>query len=381
MTTKKILLMLLLVLGVGTAFYYLKLQKQPLQVWVSAVQTGAVEASVSNTRAGTVNACRRSRLSMPTGGVVDRLLVKEGDKVEQGQLLLELWNHDRRANLAQMEQSYKAVQHDAESACLLAEFKRRDAQRKTSLAARSLTSEEEVDAASTASQSQQRLCAAAKDQQGVVKAQLEYQQALLDRTQLRAPFAGVIAEINGEAGEYVTPSPPGVATPPAVDLIDYSCLYVTAPIDEVDASRLQIGLPVKVTLDAYGDIVLQGEVIRIAPYVLDLAKQARTVDIDVGLLNIPDTVSLLVGYSADISVILASKPEVMRLPTEAILPGNRVWVLSQTDGQLSQRSIETGIGNWSFTEVLSGLAEGELVVSSPDQPGIAEGVTAVAVDD
>ena len=59
--------------------------------------------------------------------------------------------------------------------------------------------------------------------------------ALRDRTELRAPFDGTVAEINGELGEVVTPSPIGVATLPAVDLMDISCLYVSAPIDEVDA--------------------------------------------------------------------------------------------------------------------------------------------------
>ena len=85
-------------------------------MWVSAVEAGPVESSVSNTRAGTIKACRRSKLSMPMGGVVDRLLVKEGDEVKQGQLLLELWNRDRKADLVQAEQSFKAVKNDAKSA-------------------------------------------------------------------------------------------------------------------------------------------------------------------------------------------------------------------------------------------------------------------------
>ena len=60
---------------------------------------------------------------------------------------------------------------------------------------------------------------------------------------LTAPFDGVVAEVNAELGEYVTPSPPGIPTPPAVDLIDDRCLYVTAPIDEVDAPEIRTGMP------------------------------------------------------------------------------------------------------------------------------------------
>jgi hypothetical protein len=47
--------------------------------------------------------------------------------------------------------------------------------------------------------------------------------------------------VTGEVGEFTTPSPPGIPTPPAVDLIDDSCLYVSAPMDEVDAPRLKTG--------------------------------------------------------------------------------------------------------------------------------------------
>jgi len=351
------------------------------QVWVAPVVKGAVEATVSNTRAGTIKACRRSKLSMSSGGVVDQLLVKEGDKVSEGQLLLELWNDDLIANIGQAEKTIRARQHERKQACLMAEFNRREADRKKTLLERKLASEEAVDNAVTTAKSQQQMCEVARDHEGVAKANLALQEALLERTQLRAPFEGVIAEINGEVGEFVTPSPPGVATPPAVDLIDYSCLYVTAPIDEIDASQVKLGLPVLVTLDAFRGRELTGEVVRIAPFVTDIEKQARTVEVEVKLTELPDDVVLLVGYSADITVILQRKQQVLQIPTEAILPGDQVWVLDEDSSQLQLRTLTTGIGNWTFTEVLEGLAEGELVVRSPDAAGIEEGVEAEAIHD
>src|SRR5262249_39295789 len=149
-------------------------------------------------------------------------------------------------------------------------------------------------------------------------AQLTMQQSLLERFQLRAPFSGVVAEINGEIGEYVTPSPPGVPTPRAVDLIDTSCLYVTAPIDEVDAAALKLGMPVKITLDAFRGREFAGKLTRIAPYVLDLEKQARTVDVDVRFDTVPADIDLLIGYSADVTIVLNSLPRVLRIPSEAL---------------------------------------------------------------
>ena len=57
-----------------------------------------------------------------------------------------------------------------------------------------------------------------------------------------------IAKITGELGEYSTPSPPGVPTPPAIDLIDDSCLYVKAPMDEIDAPKIHSGQAVRISL-------------------------------------------------------------------------------------------------------------------------------------
>jgi HlyD family secretion protein len=101
------------------------------------------------------------------------------------------------------------------------------------------------------------------------------------RMVLYAPFDGTVAKIVGELGEYSTPSPPGVPTPPAIDLIDETCLYVKAPMDEVDAPKIQAGLPVRVSLDALPKQPLPGKVRRVAPYVLAVEKQARTVDVEV----------------------------------------------------------------------------------------------------
>jgi HlyD family secretion protein len=244
------------------------------------------------------------------------------------------------------------------------------------LAERKLVSIDAADNAQSNALAQQGACAAAQSQIASAEAQLATQQAVLERFQLRAPFAGVVAEINGELGEYVTPSPPGVATPPAVDLIDTSCLYATAPIDEVDAAALRLGMPVKITLDAFRDRQFSGKLTRIAPYVLDLEKQARTVDVDVRFDEVPQDVVLLIGYSADVTIVLKNAERVLRVPTEALVNADNVWVLDTKTATIGKRKLQLGIGNFTFTEVRSGLQEGELVVRSPDQPGLKEGIRA-----
>lgn len=353
---------------------------EPPSVTVVAVERGPVEATVANTRAGTVKACQRSRLAMPIGGVVERQLVREGDRVERDQLLLELWNRDRLAEVQQAEAAAAAAVQERERSCVQAQFNERELKRKRRLLERDMTSAEDVDRAETAASTQRFACVAAKAQVQVSEAQLALRRAVYERTQLRAPFAGVVAEVNGELGEYITPSPPGIPTPPAVDLIDDSCLYVTAPIDEVDARHLEPGLPVRISLDAYRGREFAGSVTRVAPYVLDLEKQARTVDIDVAFAERPKDVALLVGYSADVVVILASRDNALRIPTEALVGDAHVWIVDG-DGRARRRAVTTGLSNWSYTEVQEGLAEGDRVIGNPDAAGLSEGAAVAVADD
>ena len=356
-------------------------QKPPPEVVLHVVENGVVESTVSNTRAGTVEACRRSKLSMPIGGRVDSLMVDEGDRVEQGQVLLTLWNKDRKAMQAQASAQLLAAQHREMQLCVEADNAEREARRLDTLLKKKLTSRESTEVGRTRARASRLACQAAGDEAKVAQANLEMNEALLDETFLRAPFAGTVAEINGEVGEYVTPSPPGVATPPAVDLIDYSCLYVTAPIDEVDAGDLHTGLPARITLDAFRGEIFPGSISRIAPYVLDLEKQARTAEIDVQFDDPGVRERLLVGYSADIDIVLETRENVVRVPTEAVMEDNEVYRFNRATGTLEKVTLETGLRNWNYTEVTGGLRAGDEVLLSLDIPELADGLEVTPRDD
>ena len=382
----RVLALCILILAVAGGWWWLS-RPQPVSVRVEAVQRGPVEEVVANTRAGTVKACRRARLAPGTGGQIATLAVHEGDRVETGQLLLELWNLDRKAQVTLAEREADAGDARARAACLNADQAEREAARQVKLQERKMASEESLDRAITAAQAGRADCEAARATARVGAARLGVAQAELERTRLTAPFAGVVAEVSGELNEYVTPSPPGIPTPPAVDLIDDSCFYISAPIDEVDAAKVRLGLDARVTLDAFGEQTFAGTVRRIAPYVLDQEKQARTVEVEVVLAELPADRPLLAGYSADVEIVVDRREDALHLPTAAIRPGEAASVLllepasRGTAGSLVEREIETGLANWERTEVLSGLAEGDQVVLSLDRDGVEAGALAVADED
>jgi len=350
---------------------------EPVPVVLGTVDRGRVERSVANTRAGTVNACRRARLAPPAGGQIASLPVREGDRVRAGQVLLEVWKEDAAAQARVVEEQARSSVLRAREACLRADVAVREAQRARKLHKDGLLPEEQLDRANSAAETLRAGCDAARSEVTQSQARIELARATLTRTTLRAPFAGVVAKVTGEMGEFTTPSPPGIPTPPAIDLIDDSCLFVTAPIDEVDVARVRVGQAANVSIEALPDQRFAGRVRRLAPYVLDLEKQARTVEVEVELTNPDEAKSLLVGYSADVEIILEVRENTIRVPTPALMEGNRVLVLNAGSGILEARKIEPGMSSWSFTEVLSGLKEGEKVVLSIERAGVVAGARAV----
>ena len=363
---------ILLVLVLLLADYQFN-QKTPINVRLASVSQGTVDLTVSNTRAGTVKACSRSRLSLPIGGQIAKLYVTEGDHVKKDQVLIQLWNKDQQARFEGAKAQVTASTLAVVEQCRLADRNKREQKRLKGLAAKKLVSVDRLDNATTQMVVSAARCEKAKATIDSTKATLALQAAILEKTELTAPFAGVIAEINGEVGEYITPSPSGVATPPAVDLIADNCLYISAPVDEVEAAQIEKGMKVNVTLDAFRGETFAGEVSRIAPYVKELEKQARTVDVDVKLLDTGQQKKLLIGYSADIDVIIQQQKETLRLPTETVIDGDSVLLFDSVAGRLELKKFVPGISNWRFSEVKEGLSDGDKVLISLDVDGAVDG--------
>jgi len=373
--TRSILLLAILAGSIGS--WWALSRQETLAVRVHKVATGTVEQIVANTRAGTVKACRRARLAPSIGGQIATLAVHEGDRVKAGALLLELWNRDLAAQVGLAEREAEAGLAKARAACLHAENAEREAERQVKLEKRRLASEEALDRAITDAQAGRADCQAAQATARVHAARVGVAKANLEKTLLTAPFDGIVAEISGELSEYVTPSPPGIPTPPAVDLIDDSCYFISAPIDEVDAAQVRMGAEARVTLDAFGERSFPGVVRRIAPYVLDLEKQARTVEVEVEIADPPEDAPLLAGYSADVEIVVERREGVLRVPTAAVRPDDTLILLDPDDGVLRERAVETGLSNWEQTQITNGLAAGTLVVLSLDLDGVEDGAAAV----
>ncbi len=345
-----------------------------VEVRTTAVERGVVEQTVSNTRAGTVKVRLRAELSPQIGGLVVGLPFREGDRVSEGEVVVELDGRAQRAELLSARASVIAARAQADEACLAAELAEKELTRVETLHAQGIASDQNLDLLRTDRDRTRAGCSAARAAVGQAQSRVGAVQVQLDFTQLRAPFAGIIAELSTEVGEYITPSPPGLPIPPVVDLLDPASIYVSAPIDEVDAERVRIGQAVRVTVDSRPDQSFEGSVSRVAPYVLDVLEQNRTVELECELSDEALMLGVLPGTSADVEVILENRAEALRIPASAVAEGGSVLILSE--GSLVERIVEIGLKNWRFAEVVDGLDEGDRVVVARNRPEIKAGALA-----
>lgn len=364
--------------ALGAAVYYARVTyfaPRPIEVSVLQASRGRVESTITNSKAGTVKASRRASLSPEIGGRVVALPVRAGSEVSRGQILMQLDDSTHRAQLEKARRDVVTAEARHREACLAADHARREHARHEELAERRIVSRNLLDQLDSRAQISVASCEAADAMVASARAAIDLLDSELRKTVLRAPFSGVVSELTIELGEYTTPSPPGLPIPPVMEIIDTTSIFISAPMDEADSARVVAGQRVRTTIDSYPGKSFPGTVARVAPYVLDIEAQNRTVEIEVALDDQELASTLLPGTSADVEVILETHDNALRLPTATLLEGGAVLLVE--DGTLVRRELEIGLRNWDFSEILSGIGTTDRVVSSLDRVEVQPGAEVV----
>ncbi len=131
-------LIILVITVLAYATWYVT-RPDPIEVELATITRGIVEATVVNTRAGTIKACRRANLSPASGGQITQLWVKEGDRVQKGQTLLALWNADLVAQHELAQRQLSMAQERSREACIIADNAHRESTRTQQLVTKVLS--------------------------------------------------------------------------------------------------------------------------------------------------------------------------------------------------------------------------------------------------
>jgi HlyD family secretion protein len=346
---------------------FLAWPERVVEVRTVLVTKGSVEDIVSSLQAGVIKSKRQVQIRSVSLGRVAESLVEKGARVKKNQLLLELENDTLRARLRLSKANLSAGESTLRSAILRRDAAKRALDRTSTLAAKGAVAQQALDRVQAEFDVSQETVAIAEANLAQLKAAVDLSLASLEETRIRAPFDGLVTEVHVERGESL------VIGAPVLDLVDDSGITVEASVDESDAGRIKMGMPVRVNCDAYPNEPFMGSLMWISQVVERDLRQNRHLEVEVGLDGVSPR--LKVGMSADIEIIVQKREDVLFVPTNTVMRKGEVQqVYVLVAGRARLRTIQTGLSNWERTEVTRGLRRGESVVVSLEQKGLRDGV-------
>lgn len=297
--------------------------KAPVLKAFKAART-SVESTVTTVSTGTVEAEQQAVLAFTAVGRVARISVGIGDRVKKGQALAELENSDLRTIFDEAGRETKRVEE---------------------LLGSGLVSKVAFDEA---------------------RKNLEVARASYEKSLMRAPFDGVITEMNLKLGELAQASASTAIAAP-VRIIDMKPRIIKGVIDEVDLSKVRADAAARVRILAVRRDPFSAKVVRVVPYVSTTKEQDRTSQIELRLVDPADPEKIPVGASADIEVIVDSKTDVLAVPARAVLgTAESRYVYRVQDGRARKIPISIGTGNYERAQITSGLTEGDTILMPSD---------------
>jgi HlyD family secretion protein len=380
-------------------FGYFYFRSAPLRVHAGTVRRGPIRSMVSTN--GKIEPIQNFEAHAPIATTVRRLLVKEGDHVRKGQILLELDDSDVRSQAARAEAQVKAAAADqaelstggtqeeliALNTQLAKAKSARDAAQQNLDALRRLLQQgaaspgevrvaegilenAQADVTQAVQKKKERYSQpeVAKIQSQATEAQAAYDAAedTLAKSEVRAPFEGMIYSLPVKLGTFVQ------AGDLLVQEADLSRVLVRAFVDEPDIARLQPGQKVEITWDAIPGRTWTGTVATVPSAVKP--RQNRNVGETTCIVDNSD-LKLLPNVNVGVSIIAAEHDNVLTLQRDALHADDTMpFVYSIVDNRLHRQPVQISLLNLTRVEITSGLAEGSVVaLSSDDGRPLADG--------
>ena len=331
------------------------------------IQAGGVPEALTAT--GYIVPQRRAAVSARMFGRLEWLGVDEGDRVEAGRVIARLDAADLKAQVAEARASL-AQSRSLVTQAVASEWEaRREEERQANLLSAGITTTADHDAARRALDVAVAGVAAAEQAVGAHAARLSLAEANLDKTIVRAPFAGTVIAKNAEVGEMVaaTTASGQVTGGTIVTIADFASLEMEADINEANLPRIRVDQPALVSVDAVPGHRYRGVLRQIVP-AADRQKAVVTAKVSLRDLDdrlVPDMSARVVFLEEDVSAEEASRPPRLFVPAAAIRSdGTSSFVFVVRDDRLVRVDVRIGADQDAFREILSGLRGDEAVVVS-----------------
>lgn len=365
-----VLAMLLVGGAVAAGFWWFK-RPDVIEIRTVAAReagTGSAERTVLNA-SGYVTARREATVSSKVTGKVTEVLIEEGMKVQEGQILARLDDTNIRASLRLAEaQSLAATNALAEIAVRIREA-RLEFRRQTDLARSKIATQANLDSAEASVLALEARFEQQKSEVLVAERQVASWQQQLDDTIIRAPFAGIVTSKNAQPGEMISPvSAGGGFTRTGIcTIVDMDSLEIEIDVNESYINRVTPGQKVEASLDAYSEWKIPCKVIAIIP---TADRQKSTVRVRVGFDQLDPRI--LPQMSVKVAFREASQGKAATggviVPKAAVQQREgRDVVFVARDGRVERRAV-TASAKGEEVVISAGIAAGEKVVVQTARP-------------
>ncbi|MCC6559214.1 MAG: efflux RND transporter periplasmic adaptor subunit, partial [Polyangiaceae bacterium] len=334
------------------------------------------EAETRLSASGYVVARTRSIVAPKIPGRLAEVLVEEGERVQEGQLLARLDDEDARAALAQQTALARAAEAHLAAAGAAQAQAELDLSRAEPLVESGALAVAELDTARTRSDAAVAQAVAARADLAAAEAGIEAARLRLEQTEIRAPFDGTIVRKLADIGAVLAPATISeIDVGGIVEMVDLDTLEVEAEVSEEELPRIREGQPALIFLDAYPDRVIRGTASAVRPSI-DRSKATAVVKVRFAepaagaLPNMGARVSFL-ERPVD-PVALRDEPR-LRVPASAVVERDGADVVFVVDGDRVRR-VPVGVAARVGAEVAlsSGPQPGARVVAAP-RPGLRDG--------
>ncbi len=339
---------------------------QKVRVSCVRLEKGDVEEVVTPLYNAVVQANRFAHIRGSSPGEVAAILVKKGDRVAEGDLVIQLKNNEHLARLRLAEANLVAGMAHLQQAQIKKTSSEKNLQRVSELHSLGVIPEANFEQARTEFDVVRKSVAMTEADIKQLEASLEIARSLYDATFIRAPFDGKIADVFVEKGESIVPGAP------LYDIYDDSSLYVIARFDEIDVARLRNGDEARISFDTIKGTTFKADIEWISDVVNVDMKAGRGVDVKLSFKE--KDPSIRIGMSAEVEVVVNVKKDTFYLPTSVIMgKGAERFVYCVEKGKAKKRVVVTGLSNWDRTEVLEGVRQEDEVISTVNLSELKEG--------
>jgi HlyD family secretion protein len=378
----------LLVAGIGLAAF-VSHRDDPVTVRTAVVGQGSIRSLVSTN--GKIEPVNNFEAHAPVATSVRRVLIKEGDAVKKGQLLLVLDDADARAQAARAQTQLKAAQSDLSAAerggsqeevlALQAQLVKASTDRDT--AQRNLDALKKLEQQGAASAGEVRTAqdalasadaqltflrqkqtkrysnaelAHVDAQRADAQATFDAAQDVLAKSNVRAPFDGIVYSLPAKQGGFVG------AGDLLLQVADLRKVLVRTFVDEPDVGRLAVGDPIEITWDAVPGRVWRATVTSV-PSTVKL-RGSRNVGETTSIVDNKD-LKLLPNINVGVTIVSAEHDNVLVVPREAVrMDDSKPYVLQVTGHELKRRDVNTSLSNLTQVEITHGLSANDVVAIS-----------------